>query len=393
MENTETLTENSLVIYLDNNKVEPETKNSLLQSFESFFNQTQEWKEKAEGLVITSADQKEEIKQASVARKALKDIRVSTEHKRKELKEESLRKGQTIDAIAKIITNQILPIEEHLEKQEKFVEIQEAKRKAELKESREIVLAKYDVEGQFYDLGNMPEESFNGLLENSRLAYEAKIQAAAKAESEMIAAEKAEAEARAEQARIEAEERERIRIENEKLKKEAEEKERQEAERVDRQNKLHRLGLRFDGEQFVYKDINFHWVEISTMSGPAFAKALAGAESRMAEIRQEEQAELAAIELQNKAKQEELDKAKAEKERLENELKAKQEAEARKILEEQERAEAELSKGDKDKFLSLIADIEALKTKYSFKSKKHNALQASVNELLTKTITYANSKV
>lgn len=351
----ETLTENSLIVYLDNNKVEPETKTSLLQNFETFFNQAQEWKEKAEGLVITSADQREEIKQASVARKALKEIRVNTEHKRKELKEESLRKGQTIDAIAKIITNQILPIEEHLEKQEKFIEIQEAKRKAELKETRLAQLAQYDVDGELFDLGNMPEMNFAQFLDNSRIAHEAKIQAALIAETERIAAEKAEAEARAEQTRIEAEERERIRIENEKLKKEAEEREK------------------------AIEDERKKNAEIQ----------------REQELKAQKEREAAALEARKilEAHEAKIKAEREERERLENELKAKHEAESRKILEEAERAEAELSKGDKAKFLSLIADIESLKTKYSFKSKKHNALQASVNELLTKTITYANSKV
>lgn len=391
----ETLTENSLIVYLDNNKVEPETKTSLLQSFETFFNQTQEWKDKAEGLVITSADQKEEIKQAKEARLALKNIRVSTEHKRKELKEESLRKGQTIDAIAKIITNQILPIEEHLEKQEKFVEIQEAKRKAELKETREASLAQYDVEGQFYDLGNMPDETFNNLLENSRLAHEAKVVAALNAEKERIAAEKTEAEARAEQARIEAEERENLRLENERLKKEQDDAIKREQIRIASEKKnadnlvsiLVNNGYELTNNdnyiepeyhRYCKGDTSVAYHELFTMKEADLIDGIKKTDARIEEDR---------------IKQAELDNAKAEAERLEKELRDKEAEEARKLLEEQERAEAELSKGDKEKFLSLIADLENLKTKYSFKSKKHNALQASVNELLTKTITYAQSKI
>lgn len=49
------------------------------------------------------------------------------------LKESALREGQTIDAIAKILKNLITPIEEDLEKKERFAIIQEENRKAELK--------------------------------------------------------------------------------------------------------------------------------------------------------------------------------------------------------------------------------------------------------------------
>lgn len=248
MEQTET--QNSLTLYFDKHRVEGETKNTLLQSFETFFNQAQEWKEKAQSLVITSIDQKEEIAQATEAHKLVKNLVSGVEIKRVELKEESLRKGQTIDAIAKIITNELLPIRDHLEKQRKFVEIQEAKRIAELKESRETDLAKFDVQGQFYDLGNMPEETYAQLLENSRIAHEAKIQAALVAEAERIANEKAEEEKRL---ALIAEEKERQRlrdIENERLKKEAEAREKELAkERAENEKKAKAAELLRQKEQ------------------------------------------------------------------------------------------------------------------------------------------------
>lgn len=67
--------------------------------------------------------------------------------------------------------------------------------------------------------------------------------------------------------------------------------ERQEKEKTDRQNKLVSLGLSFDGEQFRYKDINFHWTDILTMSGEQFAKAIEGATARMQQLKEEEAAE------------------------------------------------------------------------------------------------------
>jgi len=46
----------------------------------------------------------------------------------------------------------IEPIENHLEQQEKFVEIQEQRRKQLLKEERIALLAPYEVPTDFYDL-------------------------------------------------------------------------------------------------------------------------------------------------------------------------------------------------------------------------------------------------
>lgn len=201
-------------------KVSKETKLTLKNEFLPFFEQAEEWKNKAENLVVTDISQKEEMAQAREARLALKKIRTETENKRKELKEESLRKGKAIDGMANVIKYLITPIEEHLKKQEDFEKIETARIKAELSEKREKQLSKYEVETSFYNLGEMPEESFQQLLDNSKMAFEAKKEAARKAEEERIAKEKAE-----------QEERERIRKENEKLRAEAEKRAKEEAVR------------------------------------------------------------------------------------------------------------------------------------------------------------------
>ena len=81
-----------------------------------------------------------------------------------------------------------------------------------------------------------------------------------------------------------------------------------------------------------------------------------------------------------------------ERVRLENELKLKQ-AEERRLREEKEAAEeAELSKGDAAKYKDFLADIEALKTKYSFKSKKYQKLYTSGIDLLSAVITNLSPK-
>lgn len=147
---------------------------ALLDQFSNYFDIAADWEKKAKEIVVTDASQTAEMQMARVGRLFLRDKRIAIEKKRKELKEQALREGKAIDGMANILKALIVPIEEHLDKQEHFLEIKVAE-------------------------------------EAERL----RIEAENKAEQERIAKEKAE-----------AEERERIRLENERLKKEAEEKER-----------------------------------------------------------------------------------------------------------------------------------------------------------------------
>jgi len=166
-------------------------------------------------LVVTSPTQVAEMKMAREGRLFLKEKRISIEKARKELKEQSLREGQTIDAIAKILKNLIEPIESHLETQEKFIEIREAAMKAERKEKRVSILLGLEYDFQYLDILNMPDETFETLVLTIENERDAKKAAEAKAELERLAA-------------IEAEkvEREKYRIENERLQSEAKERER-----------------------------------------------------------------------------------------------------------------------------------------------------------------------
>ena len=96
-------------------------------------------------------------------------------------------------------------------------------------------------------------------------------------------------------------------------------------------------------------------------------------------------------------KEREEAEAKARKEaeakaKIEAELQAKKDAEIKAESDKQEAIEAELSASDKEKFHSVIFDLANLKTKYSFKSKKYQKLQGSVNELIDKIIAFSNDK-
>lgn len=97
------------------------------------------------------------------------------------------------------------------------------------------------------------------------------------------------------------------------------------------------------------------------------------------------------IEEYNK-KEYELEKSRQNNLRLDKYLREKIAKEQKEKEELEARAELELSKGDAEKLSSLLNDIKLLKTKYTFKSKTYQTIQRNINELLEKTITWANTK-
>jgi hypothetical protein len=196
------------------NGLQPETTQNLQTSFAPLFTQARSIMEKSRLIEVTDVSQKLEIKLARTYRLELRAIRVASDKTRKELKEESLKKGKAIDGFHNILLHLVEAEETRLDQSEQFAERKEAERKAALKAVREELLKPFAVDCALFQLGEMTDETFDQLLSGTKLAHEAKIEAARKAEAERIEREAAIA---AEQARIKAE--------NEKLRKEAEEKE------------------------------------------------------------------------------------------------------------------------------------------------------------------------
>jgi len=213
MSNIEEIKTQAITV-VDQNELSSEEATSLKNAFIPYFEEADQWVNKAKTLVVTDETQIEAMVEARKSRLALKEIRVNVEKRRKELKEESLRKGKAIDGMANVLKFLIEPIEEHLEKQEKFVEIQEEKRKVQLEIDRKAVLEQYEVDTAFYQLKEMPEEQFNQLVTTSKNAYELRKEAERKAEEERVQKELQD-----------KEEREKQRLENEKLKADNEAKE------------------------------------------------------------------------------------------------------------------------------------------------------------------------
>jgi hypothetical protein len=214
--------ENQLLQVINESGLDKTKAQVLLENFSSYFEIAADWENKARALTVTSIEQKAEMKMAREGRLFLKEKRVNIEKTRKMLKESALREGQTIDAIAKILTNLISPIEKDLEEKEKFAEIQEANRRAALRATREAEITIYAEFLPFgLDFGDMDEDSYRNVFNGAKLQYDARVEAIRKEEEARVAREKAE-----------AEERERVRIENERLKAEAE-KQRQQLERAE----------------------------------------------------------------------------------------------------------------------------------------------------------------
>ena len=312
--------ENQLAVIVKESGLEQTKAQVLLSNFSNYFEIAAEWENKSKVLIVTDESQKAEMKMAREGRLFLKEKRVNVEKTRKELKDQSLREGQTIDAIAKILKNLIEPIEEHLEKQEKFIEIKEAERKAARKVERVKTLTALGFDFTYTDLLNMPDASFDELVLKIENEISAKIEAARLEEENRIAKEKAA-----------SEERERVRIENERLKKEAEERE----VAIEKERKEMEAKAKAEREEADRKA----------------AQARKEDEERGAKQREEyekwlkiEHEKMAALEAELKAKADADRKAKEEQERKEREQKA---------------AEVKAAKApDKDKLKAFVLSIQ-----------------------------------
>lgn len=204
-------TSDALAVLVEHDGLAVESVRPIIDAFRPMYDRTNALLLDAEKITVTDATQVSEIKQARSMRLQLKAVRVEIESVRKQLKEESLRKGNSIDGLAKKLKAMIEPTELRLEEQEKFAERKEAERKAALREGRSALIAPYVEDTSIYPLGDMTDAAFTTLADGLALGYRAKIEAEKKAEADRIAAEMAK---RAEDIRIRAE-NEKLRIEAE----------------------------------------------------------------------------------------------------------------------------------------------------------------------------------
>lgn len=229
------MNEPQLLEIVERSGLEIQEQNTITEKFSDYEAVAKEWEIKAKQIVVTDESQVTEMAMAKTARKKFSNLRIDLEKTRKAMKEQSLRKGQAIDSIAKYLKSLIEPIELYLKEQENFIDIKKAKEaellriETEKKEELER-LAKEKAER---------EEQERIRKENEKLKLEAEkrdlIEAKRKAEADKKLREEREARENAERELKEAkeiEERKQLEIKQSierelKLAKEAELKEQQ----------------------------------------------------------------------------------------------------------------------------------------------------------------------
>ena len=286
---------------------------SLMLSFGAPLVEVGEILDTYKNIVVTDETQIDLMKEAKEKRLLLKKIRTGVENTRKSLKDEFNRKGNAIQAVANYIKENIEPAEKYLELQEKFAEIKKAERAIKVKQERTEKLMQYTDNISMYAIDNIDDETFETLLAKIKKEYDDKI-AAEKAEAERLAKEEAERKA----------EQERIISENAKLRKEAEQKE---------------IELAAERKKEADKQ----------------AKIEAERQKELAEERakvEAERAKIAAIEAEQRRKDEVIAKEKADKEA----------AEAKAIAEAKQAEMNALLAPDKDKLLNFSKCLETIRT-------------------------------
>lgn len=319
----------------------------ILKQFNDYFQIAADMERKAVELTVTSPEQVEEMRKAREARLFLVKKRVEIEKTRKELKDESLQEGRTIDSIAGVLKNLLTPIEDRLEASEKFIELREARLAKEREDARIKIMREAGMDYAYYDLKGMSDEQFDQVVEGHKLA-----EAKKKADAEKAAAEaKAKAEAEAAERKRQQEEIERLRKENaekERLAKEAAAKAEAERKRLLAEAEAREKAIREEKAR-------------AEAEARAKEKALREAQERA----EAEKKRLEAIAAQKLA--DERAKAKAEQEALQAELdrreaealaKAKEElAEKRRIERERKKAESAPDKAKLLAFAKTLSDL------------------------------------
>jgi len=183
---------NQLVQVVKNAGLEENKVDSLLKSFSTYFNEAKIIAEEAKNILVTDESQIDLMQKARENRLQLKEIRINAEKTRVTLKEQSLREGRAIDGVNNLIKALIAPVEEHLERQEKFAEMKEKARLESIYSERLEKLSKYVDDVSLYNIKEMTDEVFANLLLGCKSAYDAKIEAQKKADEEAIEKEKKE---------------------------------------------------------------------------------------------------------------------------------------------------------------------------------------------------------
>lgn len=317
----------------------------MLEDFESQYNELINASQQGIDQALTA--------KAKRLRLDIAKVRVSADKARVEIKEEYLRAGKAIDGANNILKWAIKDRELKLKEIEDYFEIQEQKRLDVLQAERVELISPYVEDAHERDYTKFDADEFEVLLAAKKKAHEDELEAIRVAEQQRIAKEKAE-----------AEERERMRKENERLQKEAEAARKKEAERIAKEK------------------------EEAKKRAEQEAKAKEEAEAQRKKEREAYDAKLR----KEREERERIEKELADKAKAEAEAKAKAEADAKAKAEAEEAArQAELSKGDKEKFKDLIKSLSDIKIGFHFESEVYKAKYNTACSLVDKIINHINN--
>jgi len=209
----EVLPSKDLAVIIKETGLEESLAQEFTINFEEHFRMASEWAKKAKKIIVTDASQQVVMQEARTAMLFLREKRLEIEKFRVSRKEYFLKGGRAIDKVANFLKDTIIPIEEHLDRQEHYVELMKkaedarilaeahAKQEAEIKakeESDRIALKQAQEENEKL---RKEAEKVKKEAEQARRLDEQRIR-----EMEREISLKREAEAKAEADRIKAEE-------------------------------------------------------------------------------------------------------------------------------------------------------------------------------------------
>lgn len=196
---------NQLQVIVKEAGLAPTKAKYILERFQDYFEIASEWEIKAKAIKVTNASQTGDMAMARKGRLFLKEQRCVIETTRKELKEEALREGRAIDGIANVLKALIVPIEDYLDRQERFVEIQEEEKREAMrleveKRIEEERIAKEKADAEALEKARLENEKLRAEV----IEREKKAQAERKKQEAILAKERAKGEAeRKEKERLE----------------------------------------------------------------------------------------------------------------------------------------------------------------------------------------------
>lgn len=318
--------------------------------------------EKAFNEVVSKEKTPETAAIARLLRLQIAAERVKAEKAKTAGKAEYLRGGNAIQGAYNLYLYASKSKEEKLFEIEKFAEVQEKERIENLKNERSTILFELGVtedDIQHIQLGEMKSDVWENYLVGQKASFKAKKEAEKQAELDRI------------------------------------EEQRLDELESDRKKEV------FKFAQFIDIDIelrNLSEEEYSTLVDDLNKKSdafEAEQKEKEAEIlrlnREAEQKEKKALKLkkiQDDRIKEEALKAKKAQDKLDAKIREEEEAEQKRLEAEQNK----LKQGDTENIKDLIEDLIALKTKYTFKSKKFNHIYSQVGMLIDKVISHINKE-